>query len=169
MLFIRGMSNIAKPSYPTVTDSSLVPFRALELQMKQYPDLLTREDCPYPPSVKTFLAKVLNPQGVRELPVESGNTSMSDEDLESEIVLLYRDLQKASSQITGIDPKDKAAFLKTTSDLLTKMVALRERQMNVRQMGKFQKTVVELLEGVMTPAQRTEFVEKMGQHVDLQG
>jgi hypothetical protein len=35
-------------------------------------------------------------------------------------------------------------------------------------MSQFQKAVVELLESVMEPAQRSEFVEKLGKFIDVQ-
>lgn len=151
------------PTYPTVTDASLVPFRALDVQLKTFPDLFDRPECPYPPHIRQFLSRLV----AQQAPAAAPTGPMSEEDLETEIVTLYRDLQTASAQLTGVDPKDKAAFLKTIGDLLTKMVTLREKVINMRQMSDFQRRVVQVLEGVLEPHQRTEFIKILGDYADL--
>lgn len=148
-----------KPTYPSITDASLVPFRAIEAQLKQFPDILDREDCPYPPSVKTFLRKICGGPEVVGGP-------MSDDDLVAETSRLYREIQVSSRSIKGGDAKDTASIFKTMTDLLGKLVDMRGKAINVRQMSQFQKAVLTLLESVLTPAQRSEFVEIMGKWIE---
>jgi hypothetical protein len=143
-------------SYPRVDDAMLIPFRAIEAQLKKYPDFLDRSECPYPTAVREFLASRL---GQSTEPIAKAN--YDDDDLASEIAELYSELKRAGFNATGVDAKEKSQVLKTYADLLTKMVALRERVMNIRYMSSFQKTVIQILETLLTPAQRSEFVERM--------
>lgn len=145
-----------KPRYPNITDASLIPFRALEAMLKTYPDLFTRPECPYPPAIRAFLAKML---ASGSPPVEQG--PFQDDDLVTETSRLYREIQTSLQTMENVDAKDRATIFKTSTDLLGKLVAMREKSMNMREMSRFQKTVIEVLESVLTPAQRSEFVEKL--------
>lgn len=151
------MSN--KPAYPAIPEASLTPIRAIEIQMKEYPDILDRADCPYPASVKAFLRKLGGPTEPREY---------SEDELIDEITSLYNELKTASTTVVTTDAKDKVALLKTSADLLTRMVSLKEKALNIREVSRFQKLVIEVLETVVTPAQRAEFVEKLGKYVNVQ-
>jgi hypothetical protein len=146
--------------YPRLDDATLIPFRAIEALLKQTPDLLQRDDCPYSASVREFLVTRLGKGEFKKI-------DYSDDDLETEIADLYTELKRAGLSVTMSDPKDKIAMLKTASELLTKLVSLKERIQNVRQMGQFQRTVVELMERILTPAQRSNFVDSLGSYLDL--
>lgn len=149
-------------SYPRIDDAMLVPFRAIDAQLKKHPDLLSRPECPYPSSVKQFLAERL-----AKTETSGAKRHYDDDDLEAEIAELYSELKVAGLRVSGVDAKEKAQVMKTFADLLTKMVTLRERVVNIRHMSGFQKSVIEILETVLTPDQRGEFLERM--HAYLSG
>jgi hypothetical protein len=149
-------------TYPSLTDAALVPFRALEAQIGVHPDILDRPECPYPDHIKDFVRRMLADNGPTEL------VRYDDDDLYGEICKLLEDIKKASLNVNTSDPKDKVQILKNATDLLTKLVGLREKQHNVREHARFIRSVIELLESLLTPAQRTEFVEKMGAYLDVQ-
>lgn len=148
-------------TYPRIDDAMLVPFRAIEAHLKRDPTYL--EKAPYADSVRSFLAKRLGEQTAPERP------EYDDDDLLGEISWLYNEVKRASSTTASADPKDRFQMFKTASDQLTKLVSLRERQLNVRYMADFQRAVLELLESVITPGQRSDFIELMGKYIDLQG
>lgn len=151
------------PKYPSITDATLVPFRAIEVQLKQFPDILDRPDCPYPPHIKALVRRLMGEPGTGPAPV----AAYGEDDLLQEITDLYEELKKVSTTVTTNDAKDKIAMLKTSGDLLTKMVDLKAKALNQREMARFQKLIVEILETVITPAQRAEFIEKMGTYLDV--
>jgi hypothetical protein len=152
------------PRYPTFSDASLVPFRAIDAQLKQYPDLLDRSDCPYPPHVKTLLRRLVGEPGAAPVPEQP----LDDDDLVTETSTLYRSIKTAGETMKSSDPKDQMAIFKTSADLLSKLVTLREKAQSVRQMSQFQRAVIEVLEQVITPAQRSEFIEKLGKFINVQ-
>lgn len=153
----------APPTYPSFSDAALVPFRAIQAQVAAHPDILDRDDCPYPDHIRSFLRPLLGVAG----PGPGERVRYDDDDLYQEIVDLYEDVKAATTAINTNDAKDKVQILKNSTDLLTRLVALREKQLNIRQMGQFQKAVVEFMEGTLTPAQRAEFIEKLGQYANV--
>lgn len=146
------------PKYPNITDTTLVPFRAIEVQLKQFPDILDRLECPYPPGVKTILRRLLDTVGGTAPPL----VEYDDDSLISEITALYQELK--NTDIKG-EAKDAIAMLKARADLMTKMVGLKEKALNVRDISRFQKTVVEIVHNTLTPAQREEFFQELKQYV----
>lgn len=149
-----------EPKYPTITEATLVPFRVLKIQMDKDPTLLHRAECPYSPTMKSFLLELLER--------EKGEVkTYDDDDLFRETVELYDDVKKSSLGIGNADAKDKVAILKNTADLLTKLMDLRAKAMNIREMSRFQKVVLDCLDGVVTTDQRAEFIEKLGKYNDL--
>ena len=146
-----------KPRYPDISDATLIPFRAIEVQLGTFPDLLDRPECPYPNHVKSLVKRLVSNQSG---PVE--RREYTEDDLEHEIHDLYSELQRTS---VGNDAKDQIQLLKTRADLLTRMVALKERFLNAREISRFQRTVLECLDGQLTPTQRNDFLEKLSSHV----
>lgn len=139
------------PRYPPISDTSLVPVRAVQALLKNHPDALDQQDCPYSPSIRAFLRELF---AIRAEAVEV----YDDDELGIEIVRLYKEVQRMQA---SSDPKEAAQIAKTKAGLLEKMLEMRERQINVRNMAKFQKVVVETMETILTPAQRSDFTEKL--------
>lgn len=153
----------ATPKYPTITDATLVPLRAIDIQLKEFPDLLMRAECPYPPAIRLFLQRLAGGGAV-------ASVVYSDDDTIQEVADLYTELKRVAfkaGQVAGGDTKDQVGVLKTTADLLGKMVDLRAKAFSVRDMARFQKAVVEMLEAVCTPAQRTDFIDRMGAYQNV--
>lgn len=145
------------PTFPTISDASLTPFRALKIQLEQDPELFSHPDCPYSLEVRKILSEMLG-VGQKE--------EYSDDDLVRQTVELY-EVAKDATKLQVADPKDRVAVAKTASDLLGKLIGYRQVAMNIRSMSQFQKSVLEVLEGILEPHQRSEFVEKLGKYVDV--
>jgi len=144
-------------TYPTITDATLVPLRAIQLQLIEDPDFLNHDDCPYPTHIRDFLRVFGGVQSEKR-------GSYSEDELIDDITDLYEELKTITRSVNNPDVKDKIALMKTAGDLLTRMVALKEKAVNMRSMSQFQRAVVEVLETVITPAQRSEFIEKLGKY-----
>jgi CBS-domain-containing membrane protein len=149
---------MANLKYPNITDAMLIPFRAIEVQLDTAPDLLDRPECPYPAHVKALLKRLLGGSD----PPPKERKEFSNEDLELEIQDLYEELRNTT--IKG-EAKEQIALVKTRADLLTRMVGLKERALNARDMARFQRTVITTIDAHLTPAQRSEFLEQLGQNV----
>jgi hypothetical protein len=148
---------MSKPHYPNITDAFLTPIRAIEVQTATFPDILDRPECPYSPEVKSFLRKLFSIEKASAPAKE-----YSEDELVGEISALYEELKGVDVKA---DPKDMISLLKARGDLLTKLVTQKEKALNIRDVAHFQRTVVEVLEHIVSPAQRNEFLERLKDYV----
>lgn len=143
--------------YPKIDAPYLTNFRALRLMLLKDPEVLDKPECPYSQEVKNFLRDVFKPAPpVREV------RRYEDDDLYAEICDLYDRVKVSIDTMGTVEAKEKSQILKNATELLTKLVTLREKQSSVREMARFQRIVIDVLEGVLTPAQRSEFLERLG-------
>lgn len=152
--------------YPPITEAMLTPFRAIEAQLMSNPGLLDEPECPYPPLVKAMLRRLAGEAGV-----DTGTDMLVDassDRLDVEIASLYQTVKRDAATYTGSDMKDKMSFLKTSNDLLTKIVELQTKRFNIRNSARTQRAVVDAMEEFLTPAQRTSFIERLEGFVDVQ-
>lgn len=145
--------------YPTITPDYLTPLRALRALILTTPDLLSRTECPYPVDVRKFLSELLVGGGREEITLLE-----TPEDLERELSRAYQGLRDLEKQIATVDARDKVQWAKAVVGLLERIIDLRERTINLKQMSEFQRTVMGVLDEVLEPAQRTMFVERLGKY-----
>lgn len=156
---------MATPFYPTITPETLTPFNAaLSLMMKD-PGYLDHSSCPYPEPVRQFLHKLATGSGapVAELADVSLETP---EDVLEQLSQLYTTLMGFGKSIKASDASEKIQWAKASTSLLERIVTIRERTLNLKQFSEFQSAVLGLLNEVLEPAQRTDFVDRLGKYID---
>lgn len=144
--------------YPRIDTALLTPFRALKGLMLSDPEYLSRPECPYTLDVREFITELFSTGSVG--PSVALETP---EDLERELAVSYDQLRRMGEKIDVIDAKDRIQWAKAQMGLLERIIALRERVLNMRMISEFQRGVIALLDEVLEPAQRTAFVERLGQ------
>lgn len=155
---------MSTPHYPVIDEALLTPFRAIELQLQTFPDMLSDPACPYGPAVRAYVQRL-----VKAKTIEGPDplTQADSEELDQEIASLYRQVKSDAATYSGTDPKDKMSFLKTSNDLLTKLVDLQSKRFNTRNMARMQRQVVEALEEFLDPGQRTDFIKRLEAVLDV--
>lgn len=87
------------------------------------------------------------------------------EDLETEIASLYTELDEFRNSMEDEDGNDlKIAYLKLKAVLIGKLVDLKERVYNMKQIKQFETTVLAAIDAVMTPDQKTNFMRYLDEH-----
>lgn len=154
---------MSKPHYPPLSEATLTPFRAIEIQLQNDPDFLDRPECPYPPMIKAMLRRLAGGQMAVATGTEDAQALVDAglEGLDIEIAKLFLQVKQDINTYTGSDPKDKMAFTRTAQDLLSKIVDMQAKRYNVRNFARAQAIMVEVLEEFLTPAQRTTFLTKL--------
>ena len=76
--------------------------------------------------------------------------------LEQESDLLFKGLTEAGKNMHSKADNEKMAYFRTATSLLEKIVGIQERAANLRQIHAFHQTVMEIMESVLEPGQRTE-------------
>jgi len=158
-------------TYPTLTKNnmSMEALKAVIAEVRRDPGWL--KESPYSPELRRFLTEISLEQRIVEKVVEKvvdGEAiRYDDDDIYGEICGLYERVKTSLEDMGHVDPKERAQILKNSTDLLTKVVDLRSKQSGVREFVRFQKSVVEVLERVLTPDQRGEFIKILGEVSDV--
>ena len=128
--------------------------------IKAEPDLLDDEECPYSDSTKAFLRKMVeSDELVSEEPQDKWRK------LERETQRLYDDLKESKDNLTTEDHAERMSYFRTATSLLDKLVGLQERAVGLKAIGTFHQTVLDIMEDVLDPGQRTEVMQKLEQIV----
>lgn len=138
--------------FPDLNDELGLVLQLLE----QDPSLLTDPECPY--SADTVL--VLG--GLRGDKAEVAETPRDKWDkLERETQRLYDDLKDSKDNLTVEDHAERMSYFRTATSLLDKLVGLQERAVGLKAIGTFHQTVLDIMEDVLDPGQRTEVMQRL--------
>lgn len=79
--------------------------------------------------------------------------------LYKETLQLYRDLKNQKAK--ALDTDDAAAYFRVATALLEKLLTMQERAQGLKQVSDFHGAVLDIMEGVLSPTQRTEVMERL--------
>ena len=116
---------------------------------------LLDEACPYPGDLKVAMRAVAL---VKADEVVEGMDKWDR--LEHEAQQLFNSLKKTKINETG-DMSDQMAYYRTMTSLLEKLVSLQERAAGLKQMSEFQNAIIQFLDELCTPDQRTNLMERL--------
>jgi hypothetical protein len=148
------------PYYPAIDEAYFVPLNALKAQLEKTPELLTSSDCPYSPAVRRLVAEFVG--GLARSAAVEGLDLDNIDTLEGEIGQLYKDVKTLANGLQGSTDKDVVQLYRTTASLLEKLLNMRGEVLNMKNMQDFKKRVIDVLDNLITPEQRAEFIEKLG-------
>lgn len=141
--------------YPAITAESLIPIKAVRGLLAQDPDYLN--EAPYDAQTKQFLAELCGAK-VSSAPAVTLETP---EDLERELVALFNDLKTLQKDIQNVDARDKVQWAKAIVSILDRLIELRERNLNLKMLAEFQRTVITIMDEVLEPHQKTEISQRL--------
>jgi hypothetical protein len=163
--------------YPELEPGGLLPVRIIFTALLADPLWLERPACPYEPQlceeIRDLWIKVRarketsSAAAPRDVTIRSGITQWDD--LGTELLNLYNELRTFSStgagddEGGGLDAKEQLAFFRTATSLMDKLVGLGERTHNIKSVSQFQAAVLNVFEQVLTPEQRTQAMELLGE------
>lgn len=143
-----------EPHYPTLDPQVLRTLTLIQKLSDQDPTYLKK--APYPIEIVDFFPKKSESFTVA---VKSDETR----DLEEEADILYNDLKALRPSMIGGNESSKDSFdyVKAATSLLEKVLNIKERASKIKEIDKFKATVIEFLADVVTPEQRTLFMDAL--------
>lgn len=120
------------------------------------------EKSPYSPEIKAklmVLAFALTLQEKRK--TEDKNNPLGEIDVSAEMDKLYRNLKDFSLDDEGLAATEKIAILRVQTNLLEKIIEMRERAMGVDQYVVFRETVMEFIANKFDPDAINELQERL--------
>lgn len=140
------------PIYPDLNEQLSVVFDLIRAENGYLED----PDCPYSAETKAFLTKF----------VESDEISSEEPQdkwrkLERETQSLYDELKNSKDNLSIEDHAERMSYFRTATSLLDKLVGLQERAVGLKAIGTFHQTVLDIMEDILDPGQRTEVMQRL--------
>lgn len=149
--------------YPQIDEESLWALDVIRQHVEQDPDYL--KNAPYPSKVVITLTKLVKPRHERPV-IEVTETRSKWDILEIETQDLYDKLKETSETLSIDDHSERMSYFRTATSLLDKLVGLQERAMGLKRVHQFQQSVLDIMEDVLDPGQRTEVMEKLKRSIE---
>ena len=129
-------------------------------------------ESPYPGEVERIFRALKKPQVAPETEAFKEAAEIVDldsdnkwENLAKEARKIYKEMKAvkhaSSENDKGLSPNEKMRYYKELSALLEKLVSLEERALGLKKVHDFHKAVMEVMESVLSPTQRTDVMEKL--------
>lgn len=175
---------MAKPYYPNLDLGALASLMAIRNQSELFPDYLERKDCPYDSDTKVQLKKLIEVREVEKVvekiierkveiaakAAEGGGkgrkvkpkTSGVDLEMVSKEIQEIRDeLRTLKTDSLGLDTGDRIQIIKTRAALVEKMIAMDERNNNLKKQSQFFSTVLGILDDLIPEEGRKAFMKRI--------
>jgi hypothetical protein len=152
---------MSTPFYPPIEAKNLSPFRTIRAMLEKDPEYLDRPETPYDVETKGFLKLMMG--GKANVAAIALDTP---EDLEKQLNAIYSDLMAFGANQGLKDQSDKISWAKAVTSILDKVISMKERTINAKNYSDFQKRVIDILDGLLTPAQRSDFVDRLGKYLE---
>lgn len=133
--------------YPEIGDDAWWGIEIILQNVTEDPGYLEGADCPYPAWFKDHFSQS---EGL------VGEDDGGDLDLEYESGRLFKELKEAKDNFQVNDHAERMAYFRTSTQLMERMVAMRERAHNVKQISRFYGAVLEIMDQILDEDQREE-------------
>ena len=147
--------------YPPLTDEAAQAVVVILQLCAARPDYFTDAECPYPPEFIQGLAKVMVKPEAPKTATPPAPTGDKWQQLEAECRVLFDQLKESYSTIKNEEVAERMTYFRTATSLLDKLVGLQERAAGLKQMSEFQNMVIQFLDEICTPDQRTTLMERL--------
>ncbi|MGO4302245.1 hypothetical protein [Cupriavidus sp. RAF12] len=149
------------PDFPENIEFSLiVVIKALE----ENPNYLNEPDCPYHGKLREMLQH-LAPKVSPELISTEEFKARTDDQLEREVTELLDDIKSFGAKLSVDDVTERMSYYRTHTNLLEKLVSMKERMGNVKSVATFQAIVLNCIEESLTADQRTQVMDNLHQQI----
>lgn len=144
--------------YPTIRDDQVLILNVVVQNLEKDPGYLDHPECPYSEQVKQFFRK-------RSVPATVEDLFSGDEDreivLDRQVEKLINDLEAFANQLGNADHSEKLQYFKTKTVLVEKLISMRERVFNLKELNEFRGAVIQFLDEVCTKDQITDFMKRI--------
>lgn len=161
--------------FPQVSLSQINHLRTIQSHLYKNPAYLRQSHCPYDPRTKAFLEEIFKSQDADETQIASDvaeyfKSNDPDENI-STYDILIRDAKRAYLTLSRLGqkmeespkPEEQLNRVKTMSQLQERLMAVIEKAEGFKQIQQFKRTVMEIVEKVLSSDQRTQVMEQLAE------
>lgn len=151
--------------YPHIDEGTIITMKIVgEMVRTEGSSYLDDKACPYTKLVKDYFRDLASGVGVGVGDVEdlfAGSEDDEPEVLDRQIQKVLNKLNAMEGEVGSFEPNERLAFFKTRTMLLEKLILLREKVVNIKELRIFQAIVMEFLEDICTKDQIAELIGRL--------
>lgn len=152
--------------YPSIRDEQVLTFQIVLKNLEQDPNYLESTECPYSEVVKAFFRKAISGSGTGgggagEAPslfIEGQDELMV---LDEQVVKVLNDLENFGRGLTNADVTEKTAYFRVKTSLLEKLLTMRERVANLKEINDFRDTILSFMDETLTKDQISDLMKRL--------
>lgn len=145
--------------YPVVNERNIPLILTL---YEANPDYFKSPDCPYTETTKSLFtgtAKVFDLQSHNDI------KPLDDDDTIIQINMVYQQLMAYGTEAQRSDnATDKNMYFRVATSLLEKLVSIKEKMSNLKNINNFIGAVLQVMDEVLTPDQRGAVMERFKEY-----
>jgi hypothetical protein len=128
---------------------------------------LTDPGCPYSPEFTGIISLAARGKTEQDHPRSPPppmiliTEELIDSNLDVDLYSVFSELKNYGKTIGDSDQTERMAYFRVATSLLERLVSARERALGVKQIRSFQDTVLAIMEEVLSPAQRTDVMDRL--------
>lgn len=142
--------------YPRVTEETVLSLTPILQYMERDPSYLSSPDCPYSERVKDFFRKFQKPE---KIDIFAGKDELPA--IDEQIIDLLNDLETTAAQLGTADHQEKMNYFKLKTTLLEKLISMRERVVDLKQIHEFKTTILAFLEEECSKDQISNLMKRL--------
>ena len=149
--------------YPSIRDELIMTLNVVIGNMEVDPRYLSSPECPYSDTVKTFFADHMRGKNGTVAAVVGNLFEDSDElvVLDTQIIQVLNNLEEFGQGLTSADVSEKMAYFRTKTSLLEKLLTMRERVVNLKEINDFRETLIGFMNEICTKDQITDLMHRL--------
>lgn len=147
------------PFYPTIRDEIVVALNAIAQNLVQDPGYLDHPECPYGDPLKNFFRSRLETRSGPVIDIFAGEDELIV--LDTQIIKVINDLEAFGNKLTGEEVAEKMAYFRTKTSLIEKLVNMREKLANLKEINDFRSIILDFMNETCTKDQITLLMHRL--------
>lgn len=145
--------------YPTIRDEQIMTLNVVVQNLEQDGNYLNSSECPYSDTVKQFFQRKIEAKKIDGIDIFAGEDELIV--LDSQIIKVINDLEEFGMKIGSADVTEKMAYFRTKTALIEKLVNMRERLTNLKEINDFRLTLLQFMNEILSKDQITALMHKL--------
>lgn len=143
--------------YPTLREETVAVLNTILQQIDKDPGYLSSPECPYSDLAKQVLGKFKSSAEVVDIFEGKDEVLVIDQQIHA----IINDLESVGSTLGSADQAEKLNYFKVKTTLLEKLINMRERTFNLKELNEFRSTILAFLDEVCTKDQITDLMKRL--------
>ncbi len=145
--------------YPNIREETILTMDIVTKSLDKDPNYLDHPDCPYTDVIKAFFRRQTGGNSLEVVDIFEGKDEV--EVIDQQIQKVLSDLEAMGDQMKNAETNERLAYFKTKTSLIEKLINMKERVFNLKELSEFRNTLLAAIEDICTKDQITYFLRRL--------